>query len=158
MLLNPLLENIIETLSTSKTPYFIVGGSAMTLHGIPRSTLDIDIYIPAENSSIKWIFETWKDINLTCNQENLMKLKNNPEMLIGQWITFSTEDSIEILDIFIENKKDFDNVYNKIVKIPYKNSFINVASINDLIALKKKSGRPIDFADLELIKKYKDIG
>ena len=39
---------ILKELAKGKIPFIIVGGAAIALHGIPRSTLDIDIIVPAE--------------------------------------------------------------------------------------------------------------
>jgi len=39
------LLNLFNRFSSEKIPFLIVGGIALALHGIPRSTLDIDIFI-----------------------------------------------------------------------------------------------------------------
>jgi len=43
----------LETFTQCEMPYVIVGGAALVLHGIPRSTLDVDIVIPAERETIQ---------------------------------------------------------------------------------------------------------
>ena len=70
----------LETFSRYKVPYVIVGGAALVLHGIPRSTLDVDIVIPAEKETIVKVFRAANNIGLECQQSNVLSLTDKPNL------------------------------------------------------------------------------
>lgn len=148
-------QNLLNKLSRSPHPYIIVGGAAMALHGIPRSTLDIDIFIPAKTKTIEWFFSFCEDNQLKCKDIDIKKLIHHPEVLIGQWITFANKHNINIIDIFIEGNDTFQQLFKHTKKISVPRGKFIIVSIKDLLLLKAKSNRPIDQADIELIKKWK---
>lgn len=43
----------LKLLDSKHIPFIIVGGAAIALHGIPRSTLDIDIIVPAHSDIVR---------------------------------------------------------------------------------------------------------
>jgi len=148
-------QNLLSKLSQSPYPYIIVGGAAMAMHGIPRSTLDIDIFIPAETKTIEWFFSFCESNNLQCQDKDIKKLVYQPKILIGQWLTFANQDNINIVDIFIENDNDFQQLLKHAKKISAPKGKFTIVGIKDLLTLKSKSNRPVDQADIELIKKWK---
>jgi hypothetical protein len=54
-MLNPDFKEFIQSLNDNQVRYLVVGGYAVALHGYPRYTKDIDIWIDAtENNSSLW--------------------------------------------------------------------------------------------------------
>ncbi len=42
------VRDVTRALDEAGVPYCIVGGLAVNLHGIPRTTLDVDLVVPRE--------------------------------------------------------------------------------------------------------------
>jgi len=146
---------ILKDLSKEKMPFVIVGGAAIVLHGIPRSTLDIDVIVPAEADAVAKLFSLVERKNFLIRDKYIVSIANRLHLLIGQWITVQDESGGELVDIFFENEKEFDKLFKRAQRIKAEGFNLYVASLDDLQAMKKASGRPIDLADIALIKEKK---
>jgi hypothetical protein len=51
------------------------------------------------------------------------------------------------VDLFVEEPFDFEQVYSRALRVPLERIEITVVTLDDLIALKKTSGRPLDRQD-----------
>ena len=147
----------LETFCRDKVQYVIVGGAALVLHGIPRSTLDVDIVIPAEKETIVKVFRAANNIGLECQQSNVLSLIDKPNLIIGQWITFEDQAGRQLIDIFLEEVKQFKKLYRNSIERQHKKMIFHIASLPDLEKMKKAGGRPIDLADIALIREIKKV-
>lgn len=145
-------NKIIRKLNLSGIKYVLVGGAALVIHGLPRSTLDIDIYVPADKNTLIKLFQFADSLELKSRQRAILKLKDTPSLFANQWICFSYLKE-DILDVFFTDKKEFTTLYKNSLIKKDKNLFIKVASLKDIASMKKAAGRSIDFADLKFIKK-----
>jgi len=146
---------ILKDFSKEKIPFVIVGGAALALHGIPRSTMDIDIFMPAEGDAVARLFSLAGGGNFSMRHKDIMRFADKPRLLIGQWITLQDKGGIDVVDIFLEGEKEFSRFFKRAKKVKSKEFTLFVASLSDLEAMKKASGRPIDLADIALIKEKK---
>ncbi len=148
-------HEIIKELNKARARYVLVGAAALVVHGLPRSTLDLDIYIPAKEDSINKLFKIAGVLGLQSEQKAIFSIRYSPKLFAGQWICFSYKGQ-DILDVFFADKNDFDGLYKNSELKKDKKISIRVASLKDIAAMKKASGRPIDLSDLELIKELKN--
>lgn len=157
ILTSQIWHKIIKELSKVKVSYVLVGAAALVIHGFPRSTLDLDIYVPAEENTLNKLFKIADTLGLQSKQRAILKIGHSPKLFTGQWVCFSYKGQ-DVLDVFFANKDEFNKLYkNSEVKKDKKIS-IRVASLHDIAVMKKASGRPIDLSDLDSIKemiKYK---
>ena len=61
------------------------------------------------------------------------------------------------LDILLFPPIDFDNMQHHMTKFDIANVKVNVACIDDLIALKQEAGRAIDLSDIKHLNKLKHL-
>ena len=149
-------QKIIDKLNKLKVDYVLVGAAALVAHGLPHSTLDLDIYVPAKEASINKLFKAANILGLESEQKAILHIRHSPRLFVNQWICFSYKGQ-DILDIFFADITDFNKLYkNSEIKKDKKIS-IRVASLKDIAAMKKASGRPIDLSDIELIKELKNV-
>ncbi|MBU0467611.1 MAG: hypothetical protein KKD07_10090 [Candidatus Omnitrophica bacterium] len=127
----------------------------MIIHGMPRSTLDMDIYIPAKGAAVDKIFEIASSLGLKTEHGDIKKISNDPNLISGQWICFAKEEQ-EILDIYLASDKEFDRLFANSEVKKDKSLAVRVASLKDIEKMKKKAGRPIDLADIAFIKEFRD--
>jgi len=59
------------------------------------------------------------------------------------------------LDVFLAEEQEFQRLLKNSQVKKDGNFLVRIASLKDIIRMKKSSARPIDLADLELIKEYK---
>jgi hypothetical protein len=136
-------KEFIQLLNANKVEYLIVGGYAVGVHGYPRYTGDIDIWINPEEENIKKMPDVLEKFGFSSseinensfrNRDNIFRLGNPPHR-----IDIMTEiDGVTFKDCY-SNKivKEIDGI--KIFFIGY----------NDLIKNKKASGRKQDLLDLD---------
>lgn len=142
----------LNLLFKEKVPFIIIGGAALALHGIPRSTLDIDIILPARTNLIVKLLAIAKKVKFNCGQKDIVKFIDRPNLLTGQLITFKDSIGNELIDVFLEDSKFFSRLLKRATRKKTEHFILNVASLNDLEQMKKRSGRPIDLADIALIR------
>ncbi len=150
-------HKIIKELGKAKVSYVLVGAAALVIHGFPRSTLDLDIYVPAKENVLNKLFKIADTLELQSGQKGILKISHSPKLFTGQWICFSHKGQ-DILDVFLANNDEFGRLYKNSKLKKDKKISIRVASLHDIAVMKKASGRPIDLSDLHSIKemmKYK---
>ena len=127
--------------------YLVIGGYAVSVHGYPRSTKDIDLCIEMSETNASKMVQVIKDFGFSS-----LKLKNED---------FLKKDSITQLGfpplrIDILNDLDgvsFEEAWNNKKIISFENVPVNFIGYNDLLIVKQKAGRPQDIADVEKLKK-----
>jgi len=147
--------DILLLLSEKKNDFIVVGGGALALHGIPRSTLDIDIYVRAEQETIASMCELLIDREgLVCEQRSMMLMAANAHLLAGQWMTFSIPGGPDIIDVYLEEVGNYNTLKKETDTIKIHGFSVCVASISQLRQMKAACDRPIDRADIVLIDEY----
>ncbi len=144
-------HKIINELEKAKVKYVLVGGAALVVHGLPRSTMDIDIYIPAKEKTLYQIFQVADYLGLQSEEKDILSISRSPELFTNQWICFSYKNQ-DILDVFLAKENEFNRLYKNSEKKGDRTAKIRVASLNDIKRMKKASSRPIDLADINFIK------
>ena len=56
------------------------------------------------------------------------------------------------VDLFASEPLDFDAAYGRAVRVQLSSTFATVVALEDLVALKKAAGRPVDLADIEALR------
>ncbi len=100
---------ILKMLYDCKIKYILVGGLAINLYGIPRTTIDVDIMIELNNDNILSLINCFKTNGFRFRQpidEKKLTLEN-------------PNNPLEVLDFFIDNPIDFNEAYSrkKILKV-----------------------------------------
>jgi len=144
-------KELLEKLSQSDLDFFIVGGAALVLHGLPRTTLDIDIYIPANKKNFKLLFETLVDsMDLLSDQEPLRVHYEQCRLFEGQWFSFSN-NKIDVIDVYLENENKFYEMLEDTITVEFYQNSIKLLSLKQIKKLKEEIRRPLDLADIALI-------
>lgn len=140
-----------------KIHYGLVGGYAVSLHGAVRGTLDIDIVLPFNLEQYKKAEKALQSIGLQSRlpiiaedvfnfREEYIKNKN----LIA-WSFVGEKNPSEIIDIIITH--DLDQL--SVIDMKIQGTKIKVVSIDDIIKMKKASGREQDLLDISALERIK---
>ena len=148
------LLKLAEALRTNNVPYAVVGGLAVALHGVTRSTLDIDFVIQISKTNFESVEKALKELGLasripvTAKEMAQFRLEYIEKKNLLAWSFSNPKNPIETVDIIIIlDRKDIQveiiSIYG--IKIP-------LISKKDLIEMKTKSGRPQDLEDVKALK------
>jgi predicted nucleotidyltransferase len=127
--------------------YLVVGGFAVSIHGYPRYTKDLDICIELSDENAEKMVKVIEDFgfaSLKLAKEDFLK----PD--------FITQLGHEPVRIDILNDLDgvaFDIAWANRKMIMYEGVEIAFIGYNELLVVKEKAGRPQDLADINTLKK-----
>lgn len=153
---NQIWHKVIRQLNKQKLDYVLVGGAALIIHGVPRSTLDIDIYIPAREDILIKLFKIADTLGLRSNQRSILSLSRSPKLFTDQWICFSHAKQ-DVMDVYFAEEKAFAKLFRRSELKRDKSLAVRVASLDDIAAMKKSSRRAVDLADVAYIKEIKKL-
>ena len=149
------IQNVIRTLEKNRIKYALVGGYAVALHGAIRGTVDVDIVIALTKTSLEGAESALEKIGLksrlpvTAADVYQFRKEYIENRNLAAWSFINPDNPLEVVDILItEDVKNLKTVTRQAFGMKIK-----VAAIPDLIALKKKSGRPQDIEDIRALEK-----
>jgi hypothetical protein len=149
-----LIENVVKALNTDKIPYAIVGGVAVALHGAPRGTIDLDIVIKHKAEFFESVETCLKSMGflprLPVTAREVFNFRNEyiTRRNMIAWSFYNPTNPLEVIDIILTH--DLSNM--KSVNMKMGLSTLRVLSVQDLIRMKSKSGRPQDLEDIKVLK------
>lgn len=145
MEIHPDFKELLELLNAHEVEYLIVGGYALALHGSPRFTGDLDIYINTHRSNAKKVLCVLREFGfgaLNLSEED-----------------FTADDQIVQLGVPPVRIDFVTSIDGVAWEAAWKNrakgdwASVPVAYLNraDFIANKRASGRLKDLADIEAL-------
>ena len=153
--------DLFATLHRHQVEYVLIGGLAVALHGIERNTMDIDVCIVISPDNLRRMIEAAKELNLspvlpvpleTLSQIDTLKEWHQQRNL--QAFALRTPDLAGVtLDLLLFPPIAPADMCQRAVRLDVSGIPIQLASVDDLIALKQSVGRPIDLADIEHLKR-----
>lgn len=142
-------REFLLALNTNKVRYILVGGYSVILHGYPRTTGDMDLWVErsSENySKLKKAFESFGMPVFDMSEENFL---HHPI-----WDVFTFGIPPVAIDLMVKLEGlEFASVYSRAVSFNEDGLEIKTIHKNDLIAAKRISGRPKDVDDLQHLDK-----
>jgi hypothetical protein len=68
-----------------------------------------------------------------------------------------SDDPTPIVDVFVDEPIAFEDLWSRSLMLPLESTSARVASIPDLIQLKRRAGRPLDLSDIEQLEAILEI-
>ena len=141
------LRKLIAALDSNEIDYALCGGIAMAIYNRPRATVDIDLLIGAE--SLDRVREIAKELEYTIR--GLDMTFANEAIEIRRVSKIDKETGIVLsLDMLLITP-EIRPIWDSRVQANWEGGKLSVVSRDDLIALKKLSGRPQDLADISAL-------
>lgn len=144
-------QDFIKSLNDCEVDYVLLGGYAVILHGYPRTTGDMDIWVrktPENYHKIRKAFSAFGMPMFDMTEANFL---NNPAMNV---FTFGV--SPVSIDLMTEAKGlDFETAFKQAEIHELDGLKVLVIHFNDLIQAKMAAGRAKDLNDIEHLKKKK---
>ena len=137
---------LYKSLNRNKVKYLIIGGIACIIYGVPRTTLDIDIFIEPSVKNAKKLLKALKEAGFgTARMTTPQKITENEINVFEDYLRL---DIITKPEGLVFNKAWKDRNVKRINGIN-----VNVASIKDIIKSKKASKRRFDKEDIKILQK-----
>lgn len=146
---------ILNALHDRHVEFVIVGGVAAALHGGSRVTFDLDV-VPslAPDSWQAAVDLLWalgarpripEPVERIRDVEQVRSWRREKGMLA---LNFRTTDGSAEVDLLVGESDAFDELRQRAVEVTVDQRTFFVASIEDLISMKQRAGRPQDLADI----------
>lgn len=137
--------SILEVLNNSGVRYIVIGGFAVIAHGLERQTFDLDIAIDPTRENAALIISSLRDAGVP-GAENL----SESELMYEVGVTLFLGKGA--VDIHAETAGlDFEKAYARREESVIDGLHVNIASVEDLISMKRAAGRPKDLQDLKFL-------
>jgi hypothetical protein len=119
----------------------LIGGYAVGIHGYPRATGDMDIFIAFDEANVALVIQSLHEFGFASASADLL---NKPSSMIRMGVP---PNKLEITN-FIDGVT-FDDCFQNRVRVKIDGLELNLIGLADLRRNKKASGRNKDLADLD---------
>jgi len=158
-----LFEPVFEALEKSGARCVVVGGVAVVLHGYARMTADLDLVVDWDAPSAARALEALAGLGLKprapVDAKGLLDPKTRKtwreEKGMMAFSFIDPKNPLFAVDLFVEPPLPFESLWTRSRSVSLGKTSVRIAAIEDLISLKKKSGRPQDLADVEALEVLK---
>ena len=141
-------RDFVELFEQLEIPYVLIGGLAVSVHGIPRPTHDLDFTISLDRSKIGQLFQKTVDMGYSVPEEFDMgwvdHVAGMPLIRIRKWLRGKSID----VDIFLAESRFQSSMISRRVRVEVDDVVAWVATPEDLILLKLIAARPRDIGDI----------
>ncbi len=145
MSLHPDFKDLLVAFAAHDVDYLVVGGYAVGFHARPRFTNDIDLWVGNSPANLARVRAALEDFGA-------------PAAMLAQLESAFDEDVLWMgepplrIDVFKGLPAgDFSACLARRVRASWDGVSVSVISREDLIVIKRASGRPQDFLDVEAL-------
>jgi hypothetical protein len=143
----PRLQDILAVFAKHGVEYLLVGGYAVGFHGTPRFTKDLDLWVRPSRENLDRVRGALVEFGA-------------PAALVSQLDSASEEDVLWMgaAPVRIDILKgvpggNFAHAYARRVVSEWDGTSVSIVGREDLIALKRVSGRPQDIVDADMLER-----
>ncbi len=156
------LESLFRELNDRGGRYIVVGGLAVVLHGHLRATGDIDLVVDFAAGQVArtlaalegagfqpYVPVPTSDFADPAKREAWVRDKG---MLV---FSLRPTSGVPMVDLLLEHLIPFEQLWDRSLVVTVCGVPVRIASIDDLITLKRQAGRPEDLTDVEALSAIK---
>ncbi len=140
------LDDVTSVLEANGIEYAVCGGLALTIHGFPRATFDLDVLIREEN--LEKAFEAVKASGYDIHGLDISFKERTVEIRRVSKI----DDDGEVLSLdFLLVTPFVEDVWESRMTLDWEGRKISLVSREGLIKMKQQAGRHKDLIDIDRI-------
>ena len=139
---NPDFKDMLSALSDNKAEFLLVGAYAMAVHGLPRATGDLDLWIRPNAENAIRVYKALAAFGAPLNDLTVADL-SSPGIVFQIGVEPSRIDILTSI-----SGVDFTDAWECKRSIELDGVALSVIGLTDLILNKRASGRPKDIADV----------
>ena len=144
-MLNEDYREMLQELSAGKVKYLLVGAYAMAVHGYPRATVDLDIWVSPSPENAEAVLGALARFGAPVGELT-------PEDFQAEGTVFQIGVAPRRIDIITSaTGLQFDEAFSRSTIVDVGGLDAPVLSVGDLIRNKRATGRTKDLADAETL-------
>lgn len=161
-----LYDDVYAALRAAEVRFVVVGGMAVVLSGHVRTTVDLDVVVdlapdPAHRAVVA-LTDLGFQPRIPVRPTDFADPRIRQEWIDTkglQVLSFHDPDhAFREVDVFAAYPVDFERLLAAAVPTRVGDQTVLVASIDDLLAMKRAAGRPQDLADVAALEALRDRG
>lgn len=153
------LGEMLRRLTGEEVDFVVIGGIAVVASGYVRMTRDLDIAFSGDARNLRALGEvlTGVEAKLRGVDEDLPFVADARTLAGIQLLTLDT--SLGWLDVhrLVPGIADYEGLRQRAQEIEIDGARVLVASLDDLLAMKRAAGRPQDMLDIEALEAIKRL-
>ncbi len=150
-MLNEDYKEMLQSLIGENVKFLIIGAYALAVHGYPRATMDIDIWVMPSPENADAVLRALGKFGAHLNGLTSADLQKTDTI-------FQIGVAPRRIDIITgASGLDFNRAYTNSQETDIEGITIRTLSLDDLIRNKKASGRTKDLADIEALEKLRSL-
>ena len=137
---------ILRRLGDAGVELIVVGMAAGILQGVPTTTRDLDIVHRRTPENVDRLLRVLRDIDAVARHDP-RRIQPNASHLLGPGHIL-TETSLGDLDCLgaLDGQRSYDDLLGASVLLDFEGRKLRVLGLRELMAIKKRAGRPKDLA------------
>jgi predicted nucleotidyltransferase len=143
---------ILAALERHAVRYVLIGGLAANAHGVRRTTRDVDVIVERSRGNLERLADAARELEVGSPVIDSRRRELDPldPVDLERAANVSLDTSEGELDVMNEAKgaPPFERLASRAVVIEVFGTRVPVASLDDLIALKRAAGRDVDLRDI----------
>jgi len=156
-------EEVFREFELQGVRYLLVGGMAANIYGYVRMTMDLDIMVDLSEDNLSRIIHVIDKLafspRLPVDPHELISEEKRDEWIKQEGAVVFTfidhKKPFRQIDVFLTNPVRFAEAYARRNDMTVGGITLSVASLDDLIMIKERAGRPRDLEDATHLKRIK---
>jgi hypothetical protein len=142
-------EQILRVLGNHDVDYVLVGGLAVQVHGHVRTTFDVDVLPRPEHANLEHLADALNELDARVLNRESEGLAIDAAMLprATLWQFETRHGAIDVIHD-APGAPAYRDLRERALEIDLGGLALAVAGRDDLISMKRASGRPVDLDDL----------
>jgi hypothetical protein len=144
------VEGLLRRLTERGVDFVVIGGIAAVLHGSPRNTFDLDICFATDAGNLTALGSVLVDVRARLRgvEDDVPFIPDAATLRRMQLLTLATD--LGDFDVMsrLDGSPPYETLRRNADRYDVGGFYVLVASVTDLIAMKRASGQPKDLGDI----------
>ncbi|MGA2455178.1 MAG: nucleotidyl transferase AbiEii/AbiGii toxin family protein [Solirubrobacteraceae bacterium] len=151
---------LVQALVDGGVDFVIVGGVAVVLQAMPRFTKDLDICYSTAQDNLDALGSVLVGLKARLRgiPETVPFVPDGSTLRRTQMLCLTTPVGDVDLLVDPDGAPDYDTLHQRASVMELSGRSVRIASIEDLLGMKRAAGRPQDLADIESLEVAQELG
>lgn len=134
------LPGIFRTLNRARVRYILIGGYASVVHGVPRTTVDVDLALDPGPDNVRRAVRCLRRLGLEPETDRV------DEILAQGGVSARNDRAVDLLTA-LPGGLPFAEIWQRRTTVRFRGVLLPVISRDDQVRLLRAAGRPQDLED-----------
>lgn len=158
MTLDP--ARVFDTLDRHGVDYVTIGAFAVIAHGYVRATADVDLLAAQDRDNLERLAAAFAELNARLRgvDADLLDMDPTDPDVLANGASFTLDTDAGPVDYLndVPGAGDYDDLRARAIEASAAGVVVRVAGLDDLIRMKRASGRPQDLRDIANLTRLTD--